>query len=207
MFFGTSAVPSPFDMMALGRAARAIFLAYVRWSKTLFHAAHALVCRPARPSMDASAIASWPDHDSIPLGVIVTKIRASSPSPIQLGEPGAQLLCLDSECIERLCAYEAGSLLPHVHALVQMNKAMAAVEQDVLAMWAAGMYEGALHVRLLARCHASASGSSGDHMVHWQHILSCLWIDAHLWSAISRETDSPVACTPFWDTALVCMDN
>ncbi|WFD26192.1 hypothetical protein MNAN1_001169 [Malassezia nana] len=152
--------------------------------------------------MDASAIASWPDHDSIPLGVIVTKIRASSPAPIQLGEPGAQLLCLDDESIERLCAYEAGSLLPHLRALVQMNKAMAAVEQDVLAMWAAGMYEGALHVRLLARCHTSASESSDDHMVHWQHILSCLWIDAHVWSAISRETDSPVACTPFWDTTL-----
>ena len=156
--------------------------------------------------MDTSgtfADAPWHDPDTIPLGVVVIKIRASSPGPIQLGQPGAQLLCLNEESFERLCAYEAGSLLCHVRTLVEMNKAIAAVEQDVLAMWAAGMYEGALHVRIMAK--QTTSASSQNPIPHWQQILPNLWTDSHLWNAISRDTDMPASVTPFWDIDIVCM--
>jgi len=148
------------------------------------------------------ANAPWNDPDTIPLGVIVAKIRASSPGPIHLGQPGAQLLCLDEESIGRLCAYEASSLLPHIRALIEMDKASAAVEQDVLAMWAAGMYEGALHVRVIAK--QTTAVSNRDPIPHWQQILPFLWTDSHLWNAISRDTDIPASGTPFWDTDIVC---
>lgn len=159
--------------------------------------------------MDATssplADVSWYGPDIIPLGVLVTKVRASSPAPIQLDQPGAQLQCLDEESFKRLCAYEVGSTLSHVHALVNMKRALAAVEQDVMAIWAAGMYEGALHVRVMARQTppATCSPSHRDYIHHWQQILPHIWTDSQHWNAITRDTDMPDAGTPFWDRRMV----
>ena len=101
-------------------------------------------------AQQCKACSLWMETDAIPIGVVIVQIRASSPSQVELGPPSTQLLCLDNEGLKVLEKHEESDLIPSLRALVEKSAAKVAVEQDVLALWAAGMYEGALHVRVMA---------------------------------------------------------
>ena len=165
-------------------------------------------------AQQCKACSLWMETDAIPIGVVIVQIRASSPSQVELGPPSTQLLCLDNESLKVLEKHEESDLIPSLRALVEKSAAKVAVEQDVLALWAAGMYEGALHVRVmaiqattLARPLLSNSPRKEIHSSEtahqWSRILPYIYTEPAMWYGISRDLDSVAQGRAFWETDLL----
>lgn len=153
--------------------------------------------------LEACSPSSWDEIDTIPLGVVTVQVRASSPSTVKLEAPGTRWQCLDMDVLHQLEAHEQGAVMPILLSLVRKRAAKVALEQDVLALWAAGMYQGSLHVRVLAvpedtgllppkQRHISESAHE------WQILLPKICTDAASWHAMSRDMDVSEHDNPFW---------
>lgn len=147
-----------------------------------------------------SADEPWHLADSIPVGTVSLCLEACSPITVELGPCGAHLVFLTSEQLQLLAAHDAGDVVSHLQVLQSHNAAWIAMEQDALTLWAAGMYAGHVHLRVVARVHDVAKPATFS---AWRAVLSLTCIDDWAWSATSRDTDGPVQGTPFWDPLMV----
>ena len=100
--------------------------------------------------LEACSVSSWDDNDTIPLGVVTVHVRPPSPSTVELDTPGTRWQYLDMDVLHQLEAHEQGCIVPILRSLVEKRAAKVALEQDVFALWVAGMYQGSLHVRVFA---------------------------------------------------------
>lgn len=153
-----------------------------------------------------SADTPWMVDEYIPVGVITVHLRACSPRSVELGPSDAQLLFCTPDVLASLCAHEQGDLLTSLKELVEHGKALVAIEQYVLALWAASMYTGATHLRVVALASLPAPSRQARNAAlarSWQLILSNICIDANAWHSISRDTDPMDSGQSFWNTKLV----
>lgn len=180
--------------------ARATLTSLALGARQVLH--FAIATHVARVMSEAKALPVWEDVHTIPLGVVITSVRASSPAPVDLDAPHTRWQYLDADVLERLEAHECGTLFAVLHALVNKNAACVALEQDVLALWTAGMYEGAMHVRVMAVCENEPlqplkKRSLSPAADEWRTILPHVFTSPSIWQAMSRDTDE-IGGDVFW---------
>ena len=153
--------------------------------------------------LEACSVSSWDDNDTIPLGVVTVHVRPPSPSTVELDTPGTRWQYLDMDVLHQLEAHEQGCIVPILRSLVEKRAAKVALEQDVFALWVAGMYQGSLHVRVFAVPESTPLPPPRERQVseaayEWTKILPKTCTDAAAWHAMSRDMDTNGNDWPFW---------
>ena len=99
------------------------------------------------------------------------------------------------DVLHQLEAHEQGCIVPILRSLVEKRAAKVALEQDVFALWVAGMYQGSLHVRVFAVPESTPLPPPRERQVseaayEWTKILPKTCTDAAAWHAMSRDMDT-----------------
>lgn len=160
-------------------------------------------CATRQNMLEACSPSVWDDNDTIPLGVVTVHVRAPSPSTVELDAPCTRWQYLDMDVLHQLEAHEQGAVMPVLRSLVEKRAAKVALEQDVLALWAAGMYQGSLHVHVLAvpentRLPPPKKRHISEAAHEWLILLPKICTEAATWNAMSRDMDGDVRDKPFW---------